>query len=89
MIFSQMGLAVVRFQGNPHERIHHLDCIGTSGRRCRQLGLPRSRQRQALAEAAAATLEVSTQLQIELSSFKERASRIPELEGLLAANGRP
>jgi hypothetical protein len=69
MIFSQMGLAVVRFQGNPHERIHHLGCIGTSCRRCRQLGLPRSRQRQTLAEAAAAAFKVSTQLQVELSSF--------------------
>jgi hypothetical protein len=48
--------------------------------------LSRSRQRQALAEAAAAALEVSTQLQVELSSLKERASRIPELEGLLATS---
>jgi hypothetical protein len=31
MIFSQIGLAVVRFEGNPHERIRHLfnhDLIG-------------------------------------------------------------
>ena len=40
----------------------------------------RSRQRQALAEAAAAALEVSAQLQVELSIFKERGSRIPELD---------
>jgi DNA recombination protein RmuC len=48
--------------------------------------LSRSRQRQALSEAAAAALEASTQLQVELSSLKERASRIPELEGLLATS---
>jgi sensor histidine kinase regulating citrate/malate metabolism len=39
--------------------------------------LARSRQRQTLAEAAAAALQVSTQLQVEMSSLKERASRIP------------
>jgi DNA recombination protein RmuC len=48
----------------------------------------RSRQRQALAEAAAAALQASTQLQVEMSSLKERASRIPELEGHLAANAQ-
>jgi hypothetical protein len=42
--------------------------------------LARSRQRQTLAEAAAAALQVSTQLQVEMSSLKERASRIPDLE---------
>jgi DNA recombination protein RmuC len=48
--------------------------------------LSRSRQRQALSEAAAAALEASTQLQVEVSILKERASRIPELEGLLATS---
>ena len=48
--------------------------------------LARSRQRQALAEAAAEALHVSTQLQVEMSSLKERASRIPELEAALAAS---
>ena len=48
--------------------------------------LARSRQRQALAEAAAEALHGSTQLQVEMSSLKERASRIPELEAALAAN---
>ena len=48
--------------------------------------LVRSRQRQALAEAAAAAQQVSTQLQVEISSLKERASRIPELEANLAAS---
>jgi DNA recombination protein RmuC len=50
--------------------------------------LARSRQRQALAEAEAAALQVSTQLQVELSSLRERASRIPELEGHLAASAQ-
>ena len=45
--------------------------------------IARSRHRQALAEAAAAAMQVSTQLHIELSSLKERASRIPELEAKL------
>jgi DNA recombination protein RmuC len=48
--------------------------------------LARSRQRQALAEAAAEALTTSTQLQVEMSSLKERASRIPELESNLAAS---
>jgi DNA recombination protein RmuC len=48
--------------------------------------LARARQRQALAEAAAAALQVSTQLQVEMSTLKERASRIPELESLLATS---
>jgi DNA recombination protein RmuC len=48
--------------------------------------LARSRQLQALAEAAAEALTVSTQLQVEMSSLKERASRIPELEANLAAS---
>ncbi len=50
--------------------------------------LSRSRQRQALAEASAAALQVSTALQIESSSFKERASRIPDLEAQLDASSR-
>jgi DNA recombination protein RmuC len=50
--------------------------------------LSRSRQRQSLAEASAAALQVSTALQVELSSFKERASRIPDLEGQLDASSR-
>jgi DNA recombination protein RmuC len=58
--------------------------------------IARSRHRQALAEGAAVALHMSTQLHIELSSLKERASRIPELEaklhesvqGLNAANQR-
>jgi DNA recombination protein RmuC len=45
--------------------------------------IARSRASQALAEAAATTLEASSLLQIELSSFKERASRVPDLEGKL------
>src|SRR5258705_6172818 len=48
--------------------------------------LVRSRQRQALAEASAAALHVSTQMQVEVSSLKERASRIPDLESRLATN---
>ena len=43
--------------------------------------IAKSRSRQALAEAAAASLQASSALQIELSSLKERASRVPELEG--------
>jgi DNA recombination protein RmuC len=50
--------------------------------------LSRSRQREALAEASAAALQVSTALQIELSSFKERACRIPDLEAQLAASAQ-
>src|SRR4030088_2828483 len=50
--------------------------------------LARSRQRQALAEAAAAALQVSTQLHVELSTLKERASRIPELESHLALSAQ-
>lgn len=45
--------------------------------------LARSRGRQSLAEAAAASLQASSQLQVELSSLKERASRVPDLEGKL------
>jgi DNA recombination protein RmuC len=45
--------------------------------------IAKSRSRQALAEAAAASLQASSALQIELSSLKERASRVPELEGKL------
>jgi DNA recombination protein RmuC len=40
----------------------------------------RARQREALAAAAAAASQDSTQLQVELSTARERASRIPELE---------
>jgi len=50
-------------------------------RRCHCLAFAKSRSRQALAEAAAASLQASSALQIELSSLKERASRVPELEG--------
>jgi DNA recombination protein RmuC len=46
----------------------------------------RSRARETLAEAAAASLQISSQLQIELSLFKERASRVPELEEKLREN---
>lgn len=45
--------------------------------------LARSHGRQSLAEAAAASLQASSQLQVELSSLKERASRVPDLEGKL------
>lgn len=46
----------------------------------------RSRARETLAQAAAASLQISSQLQIELSLFKERASRVPELEEKLREN---
>jgi DNA recombination protein RmuC len=46
--------------------------------------LARARQRQALAESAASALQSSTQLQVELSTVKERASRVPSLESELA-----
>jgi DNA recombination protein RmuC len=47
--------------------------------------LAKSRQREALAAAAATALQASTALQIELSSACERASRVPGLERELAA----
>ena len=48
--------------------------------------LARARQREALAAAATTALQASTALQIELSSARERASRVPELERELAAS---
>jgi DNA recombination protein RmuC len=48
--------------------------------------LARARQREALAAAATSALQASTALQIELSSARERASRVPELERDLAAS---
>jgi DNA recombination protein RmuC len=42
--------------------------------------LTRASQREAMAAAAAAALRATTALQIELSSARERASRLPELE---------
>jgi DNA recombination protein RmuC len=44
----------------------------------------RARQREALSAAAAVALQASTELQIELSTARERASRVPELERELA-----
>jgi DNA recombination protein RmuC len=46
--------------------------------------LARGRQRDALAAAAATASQATTQLQIEFSSSRERASRVPELERELA-----
>jgi len=46
--------------------------------------LARARQREALAAAATVALQASTVLQVELSTARERASRIPELERELA-----
>jgi DNA recombination protein RmuC len=40
----------------------------------------RARQREALSAAATIALQASTELQIELSTARERASRVPELE---------
>ena len=48
--------------------------------------LARARQREALATAATTALQASTALQLELSSARERASRVPELERELAAS---
>jgi DNA recombination protein RmuC len=45
----------------------------------------KSRQREALAAAEAGSLQAATTLQIELSSVRERASRVPELERELIA----
>jgi DNA recombination protein RmuC len=42
--------------------------------------LTRGRQREALAAAENIALQASTQLQVELSAARERASRLPELE---------
>ncbi len=47
-----------------------------------------ARRREALATAANEALQASTELQIELSSARERASRVPELERELAAAAR-
>src|ERR1700737_2620443 len=44
----------------------------------------RARQREALSAAATMALQASTELQIELSTARERASRVPELERELA-----
>jgi DNA recombination protein RmuC len=44
----------------------------------------RARQREALSAAATMELQASTELQIELSTARERASRVPELERELA-----
>jgi DNA recombination protein RmuC len=50
--------------------------------------LSRAQRREALATAANTALKASTELQVELSSARERASRVPELEReLLAAAG--
>lgn len=46
--------------------------------------LARARHREALAAAATVALQASTVLQVELSTARERASRIPELERELA-----
>jgi DNA recombination protein RmuC len=48
--------------------------------------LGRARQRDAVSSAAATALQASTQLQIELSSAKERASRVPDIERNLATS---
>jgi DNA recombination protein RmuC len=45
----------------------------------------RARRHEALTAAANAALRVSTELQVELSAARERASRVPVLEGELAA----
>jgi DNA recombination protein RmuC len=45
----------------------------------------KSRQREALAAAEASSLQAATTLQIELSSVREKASRVPELERELTA----
>jgi DNA recombination protein RmuC len=50
--------------------------------------LGRALQREALAATATTALQASTELQIELSSARERASRVPELERNLAANAQ-
>jgi DNA recombination protein RmuC len=47
--------------------------------------LGRAREQDALSNAAANAFQSSTQLQVELSSAKERASRVPGLERDLAA----
>jgi DNA recombination protein RmuC len=44
----------------------------------------RARQREASSAAATTALQASTELQIELSTARERASRVPELERELA-----
>jgi hypothetical protein len=81
MIFSPMGVAVVKFEGNPHERIHQLGYIGNFWQALPSVGCyPRSRQRSSAGKAPAAALEISTRLQVELPSFKDRDSRIPELD---------
>jgi DNA recombination protein RmuC len=46
----------------------------------------KSRQREALAAAEASSLKAATTLQIELSSVREKASRVPELERELTAS---
>jgi DNA recombination protein RmuC len=48
----------------------------------------RAREQQAVAAASAAAAQASTGLQIELSSARERASRVPDLESQLAANAQ-
>jgi DNA recombination protein RmuC len=45
----------------------------------------KARRREALSAAATTALQASTALQIELSSVREKASRVPELERDLAA----
>jgi DNA recombination protein RmuC len=46
--------------------------------------LAKSRQREALAAAEAIAVQAATSLQIELSSVREKAARVPELERELA-----
>jgi len=48
--------------------------------------LARAHQREAMAAAATAALQATTALQIELSTARERASRVPDLERDLAAS---
>jgi DNA recombination protein RmuC len=48
--------------------------------------IARARQREALSVAAAAALQTSSQLQIELSTTRERVSRLPALERELAGS---
>jgi DNA recombination protein RmuC len=47
--------------------------------------LARARRREALAAAAHTALQATTELQIELSSARERANRVPELQSRLEA----
>jgi DNA recombination protein RmuC len=50
--------------------------------------LARARQREAMGAAATAASQASTELQIELSTVRERASRVPDLERELAASAQ-